>query len=464
MGTIIYGADNRQFALTPTSVQTGAYSANANELALVDTTAAALTVTLPSAPEDGTVGGVKIVAGTHAVTVATAGTDVFDVAGGATSMNWSVLYQSTTFQYIAATGVWVRVSAYGASSGGSGVTTFNGRSGAVAPASGDYSFSLLSGTAAAGQLPSLDALTAPAAAVSMNSHNLTHVAAGAASTDAVNVSQLPSSTNLLPIASGGTGQSSAANAFNALSPLTTIGDTLYGGASGVDTRLAGNTTAAKQFLTQTGTGSASAAPAWAAIASADLPVASGTQAGAVSTAVQTLAGAKTFTSAPTIPAPALLSAFAPVVGTSPTAVTSTTSNTLLAQGLTIPASGLAAGQVYTFKAWGTLSTHLTGDTFTIALYFGGITGTQILSWGAGIPSNSSTVTGAAWLAYFEIIALSSTQVSVSGWDGLNFFPTTENDAATTVSNTSASQLVIGVIPSDSASSITCAASYCMRLV
>ena len=44
--------------------------------------------------------------------------------------------------------------------------------------------------------------------------------------------------------------------------MTDIGDILYGGALGALTRLEGNTTTTKQFLTQTGTGSASAAPAW----------------------------------------------------------------------------------------------------------------------------------------------------------------------------------------------------------
>lgn len=46
-------------------------------------------------------------------------------------------------------------------------------------------------------------------------------------------------------------------------PMTTLGDSIYGGASGVVTRLAGNTTTASQYLSQTGTGSASAAPVWA---------------------------------------------------------------------------------------------------------------------------------------------------------------------------------------------------------
>jgi hypothetical protein len=45
-------------------------------------------------------------------------------------------------------------------------------------------------------------------------------------------------------------------------PMTTLGDIIYGGASGAPTRLAGNTIAQRKFLTQTGTGSVSAAPEW----------------------------------------------------------------------------------------------------------------------------------------------------------------------------------------------------------
>jgi hypothetical protein len=73
------------------------------------------------------------------------------------------------------------------------------------------------------------------------------------------------------LANGGTGQTTASAAFNALSPLTTLGDMLYGATSGAGSRLSGNTSATKKFLTQTGTGSASAAPAWGTIVSGDLP-------------------------------------------------------------------------------------------------------------------------------------------------------------------------------------------------
>lgn len=81
-------------------------------------------------------------------------------------------------------------------------------------------------------------------------------------------------TGTVAVGNGGTGQTGAAAAFNALSPVSTLGDLIYGSAAFTNSRLSGNTTAQKLFLTQTGTGSVSAAPVWAAIASGDLPVAS----------------------------------------------------------------------------------------------------------------------------------------------------------------------------------------------
>jgi hypothetical protein len=68
---------------------------------------------------------------------------------------------------------------------------------------------------------------------------------------------------------GGTGLSACA-----------IGDVLYGSAADTLSRLTGNTTATKKFLSQTGNGSVSAAPSWAALDAGDigsgtLPVARG---------------------------------------------------------------------------------------------------------------------------------------------------------------------------------------------
>jgi hypothetical protein len=78
-------------------------------------------------------------------------------------------------------------------------------------------------------------------------------------------------TGTLAIASGGTGASTAGTAFNALSPMTTLGDVIYGGASGAGTRLAGNTSSTRQFFSQTGNGTISAIPAWVALATTDIP-------------------------------------------------------------------------------------------------------------------------------------------------------------------------------------------------
>lgn len=72
----------------------------------------------------------------------------------------------------------------------------------------------------------------------------------------------------VPIAGGGTGQVTKAPAFDALSPMTTGGDLIYGGASGTGTRLANGS--AGQVLTSTG---GTSAPNWAAAPSAPVFVA-----------------------------------------------------------------------------------------------------------------------------------------------------------------------------------------------
>lgn len=61
--------------------------------------------------------------------------------------------------------------------------------------------------------------------------------------------------------------------FNSFSPMTTLGDIIYENATPAGARLPGNTTATNKFLTQTGTGSLSAAPGWSVILNADVPTA-----------------------------------------------------------------------------------------------------------------------------------------------------------------------------------------------
>lgn len=56
-----------------------------------------------------------------------------------------------------------------------------------------------------------------------------------------------------------------------VTPMTTLGDIIYENSTPAAARLAGNTTSTKNFLVQTGTGSASAAPSWGTISAGDVP-------------------------------------------------------------------------------------------------------------------------------------------------------------------------------------------------
>ena len=114
-----------------------------------------------------------------------------------------------------------------------------------------------------------------------------------ASTGALSVAAGTVSAGTLSLANGGTGQTTKAAAFDALSPMTTSGDIIYGGASGTGTRLASGAT---NTVLITG-------PSWgliananvdsaAAIAGSKLVAASDSVAGAVSVGTQTFNGDK----------------------------------------------------------------------------------------------------------------------------------------------------------------------------
>ena len=97
--------------LVRTAVQTANYTASANQIVPCDTTSASFTVTLPNAPAAGTVVAVKqVTLGTgNTVTVACAGSDVFNKTGGGTTGTLSLLAQGMLLHYSGA-GIWTVLS------------------------------------------------------------------------------------------------------------------------------------------------------------------------------------------------------------------------------------------------------------------------------------------------------------------------------------------------------------------
>ncbi len=99
-----------------------------------------------------------------------------------------------------------------------------------------------------------------------------------------------------------TGATDAQAAFNIVdaftfltNPMTSIGDMIYGGASGFATRLAGNTTTTKKFFSQTGSGITSNAPSWETVTKSDVGLGN-----VENTALSTWAGSANLTTLGTI--------------------------------------------------------------------------------------------------------------------------------------------------------------------
>lgn len=109
----IYDADTA--VLTPTGVKTGSYAAQPGELVPFDTTSGGRTLTLPSTPPDKTRVAAKVVLGTvgvggvltNTLLVQAGGTDVFNRAGGVTSVTLNTLNQLVELQYQSAGGIWL---------------------------------------------------------------------------------------------------------------------------------------------------------------------------------------------------------------------------------------------------------------------------------------------------------------------------------------------------------------------
>lgn len=98
-------------SLTPTAIKTSAYTAAAGDLVLVDSTSGVITITLPTAPADKTLVGVKQEAALtpNTVHVACGGSDQFN-NDGSTNTTLQTQNEAGVWQYISATSRWVKIS------------------------------------------------------------------------------------------------------------------------------------------------------------------------------------------------------------------------------------------------------------------------------------------------------------------------------------------------------------------
>lgn len=129
-GTASVASAADKLGLTPTAVKTANYTAVAGNLVPCDTTSAAIQVTLPTTPADGSVVAVTFVTqgSTNNVTIAPGGSGVFNKTGGSTSIVLSSVPSARLFQYQSSGDIWHVISSRTVSpipitDGGTGSTT-----------------------------------------------------------------------------------------------------------------------------------------------------------------------------------------------------------------------------------------------------------------------------------------------------------------------------------------------------
>jgi len=218
------------------------------------------------------------------------------------------------------------------------------------------------------------------------------------------------------------------------SVMTTLGDTIYGGASGVATRLAGNTTTTKQYLSQTGAaGPVSAAPVWAQIAIGDLAnIAGGTVLGNTGTS----AGAVAATIAPVLGIPGTSTGtIALASSTASGKFTITAPASAATPTLTLPTSSGVAVNV----ADGTVFTATIAATGTLAL------ATQTANFGLFGPT-SGAAAAPTFRAMVNADLPANTLAAGQGfWGGNGRFGMPESSTASQVVVTTAEDLLAYLI-------------------
>lgn len=211
------------------AITSSTYSVIANNLVLFDTTSNSITATLPNAPANNTIVALKIITfgASNSVTYQCSGADTINKVGGSTSGTLQITGQSVVLQYESTNKIWIIVSTD------------------VPLGQLDLRYLLLSGGTVTGATNFTGGLSA--------SGNLITLAGAFSTSGAFPITLTATASTNVTLPTSGTLM---------VNPMTTLGDTQYGGVSGVPTRLPGNTTATAQFLISNGNGSTAAAPLW----------------------------------------------------------------------------------------------------------------------------------------------------------------------------------------------------------
>lgn len=158
-------------------------------------------------------------------------TGIVAIANGGTGSSTKNFVDLTTSQTIDGTKTFSSTIAGSISGNAATVTTNADLTGVITSVGNATSTGAQTGTGSTFVMADSPTLTTP---------NIGTPSAGVAT----NITGLPLTTGvtgILPIANGGTGESTASTAFNALSPMTAAGEIIYGGTSGAGTALAAGT-------------------------------------------------------------------------------------------------------------------------------------------------------------------------------------------------------------------------------
>jgi hypothetical protein len=187
-------------------------------------------------------------------------------------------------------------------------------------------------------------------------------------------------------------------------PMTTIGDIIYGGASGAAARLAGNTTATRQFYTSTGTGSAAQAPTLGALQSGDIP----------NNAANTSGTAANLSGTPALPNGTTVTTQSPGDNTTKPASTAFVAAAIAASGLAMPFSTITTtGSAPSFALGGGVPAGGGGATSSMGTGSNLIKGSFQFTSGTGTGSGSTVATLTMPTSATYVVVLQATSSTIA---------------------------------------------------